>query len=132
MAQALRRQLDEVDGDCDFSTVVGLAAQDSGLHEREMHLRFHELTTGWVESAVESLIVTNCKFTSNKVTYFVQCWSVEQRTFECDPSLHRSVTGNSGGRNWMEIALWFHQSTVFTPICTESAPICTGSSGGPN
>ena len=73
---------------CDYKTVVGLAAQDSGLHEREMHLRFHELTTGRVKSAVESLIATNCKFTSNKVTYFVQCWSVEQRTFECDPSLH--------------------------------------------
>ena len=91
MAQALRGQLDEVGGDCDFSTVVGLAAQDSGLHEREMHLRFHELTTGRIESAVESLNVTYCKFTSSKVTYFVQSWSVEQSTFECDPSLHLSA-----------------------------------------
>ena len=88
-APALRRQLDEVGGDdCDSTTVVGLATQDLELHEKEMHLRFHELTTDRIESAVESLNVTNCKFTSSKVTYFVQRWSVEQRTFECDPSLH--------------------------------------------
>ena len=53
-------------------------------------LGFNELTTDQTESAVESLNVTNCKFTSSKVTNFVQSWSVEQRTLECDPSLHRS------------------------------------------
>ena len=79
MAPALRRQLDDVGGawtptgrsrmtparwrqcqldDCDYMTVVGLATQDSvlknlELHETELHLRFHELTTDQTESAVE-------------------------------------------------------------------------------
>ena len=82
---ALWRQLD-------YTSMVGLATMDPVLKNLEPRadlrlLRFNELTT---ESAVESLNVTNCKFTSNKVTYFVQSWSVEQRTLECDLSLHRS------------------------------------------
>ena len=64
MAPALRRQLDDVGGawtptgrsrmtparrrqcqpeDCDYTTVVGLATQDSVLKNLELHLEFHEL-----------------------------------------------------------------------------------------
>ena len=87
MTPALRRQIDDVGGawtptgrsrmtparrrqckpdDCDSMTVVGLATQDTvlknlELHEKELHLRFHELTTDQTESAVESLNETNCE-----------------------------------------------------------------------
>ena len=29
---------------------------------------------------------------------------------------------NSGGRNWMKIALWFHLAPSLNRVCTESKP----------
>ena len=65
MAPARRRQCQP--DDCDYMTVVGLATQDSvlknlELHETELHLRFHKLTTDQTESAVEmKKNETNCE-----------------------------------------------------------------------